>query len=162
MENEIDMWYYKMKIKLMVMSMFNLDDCIACITSRSAKILAECFEKRLNHYNITRTQWIALYYININRLITQKQLADKMSLKEPSVVRLLDKMELLGWITRTSSENDKRTKTLELTESGKKIEREMLVVAETFRNDVVRDIPIEEIDIYNSVLSKMLRSISNG
>lgn len=142
--------------------MFNLDDCIACITSRSAKILAECFEKRLNKYNITRTQWIALYYVNVNKMITQKQLADKMSLKEPSVVRLLDKMERLGWITRTSSENDKRTKTLELTESGKKIEREMLVIAETFRNDVIQDISADDIDVYNSVLRKMLSNIKNG
>ncbi len=142
--------------------MFNLDDCIACITSRSAKILAECFEKRLNKYNITRTQWIALYYVNVNKMITQKQLADKMSLKEPSVVRLLDKMERLGWITRTSSENDKRTKTLELTESGKKIEREMLIVAETFRDDVIQDISADDIDVYNSVLRKMLSNIKNG
>ncbi|WMJ22727.1 MarR family transcriptional regulator [Paludicola sp. MB14-C6] len=142
--------------------MFNLDDCIACITSRSAKILADCFEKRLNFYNITRTQWIALYYVNINKMITQKQLADKMSLKEPSVVRLLDKMEALGWITRISSENDKRIKTLKLTDSGKKIEAEMLSVAEGFRNDVIRDISSQDIDIYNSVLSKMLDNIKDG
>ena len=83
--------------------MFNLDDCIACITSRSAKKLADCFEKRLNYYNITRTQWIALYYISVNKMITQKQLADKMSLKEPTVVRLLDKMETLGWVIRINS-----------------------------------------------------------
>lgn len=142
--------------------MFNLDDCIACITSRSAKSLAECFEKRLNYYNITRTQWIALYYVNINKMITQKQLADKMSLKEPTVVRLLDKLEALGWITRISSEDDKRIKILKLTESGKKIEKEMLDVAVKFRNDVICDIPPEDLDIYNSVLRKMLNNIENG
>ena len=36
--------------------MFNIDDCIAMITCRSAKKLADCLEKRLNYYNITRTQ----------------------------------------------------------------------------------------------------------
>ncbi|MFZ2537787.1 MAG: MarR family transcriptional regulator [Oscillospiraceae bacterium] len=142
--------------------MFNLDDCIACITSRSAKLLAECFEKRLNYYNITRTQWIALYYVSINKMITQTQLADKMSLKEPTVVRLLDKIQALGWITRISSESDKRIKILKLTEKGKKIETEMLDVAVKFRNDVICDISPEELDVYNSVLSKMLVNIENG
>lgn len=142
--------------------MFNLDDCIACITSRSAKLLADCFEKRLNIYNITRTQWIALYYISINEIVTQKQLADKMSLKEPTVVRLLDKMEALGWVIRENSEKDKRAKLLKLTEKGQKIETEMLDVAEKFRNDVISGITPEELDNYKSVLDKMLRNIENG
>ncbi|MEA4900299.1 MarR family transcriptional regulator [Desulfitobacterium sp.] len=142
--------------------MFNLDDCIACITSRSAKLLADCFEKRLNIYNITRTQWIALYYISINEIVTQKQLADKMSLKEPTVVRLLDKMEALGWVIRENSEKDKRAKLLKLTEKGQKIETEMLDVAEKFRNDVISGITPEELDNYKSVLDKMLKNIENG
>jgi DNA-binding MarR family transcriptional regulator len=141
--------------------MFNLDDCIACITSRSAKLLADSLEKRLNYYNITRTQWIALYYISVNEMITQKKLADKMSIKEPTVVRLLDKIEALDWITRISSDNDKRVKCLKLTPKGKKIETEMLDIAENFKNDVIRDISPEELDNYKSVLNKMLSNIKN-
>lgn len=142
--------------------MFNLDDCIACITSRSAKKIADCFEKRLNYYNITRTQWIALYYININKPITQKQLADKMSLKEPTVVRLLDKMEALGWVIRVNSDNDKRIKLLSLTDNGQQIEKDMLDVAVKFRNDVINDISSKELESYKSVLNKMLSNIENG
>ncbi|HBI72876.1 MAG TPA: MarR family transcriptional regulator [Lachnospiraceae bacterium] len=142
--------------------MFNLDDCIACITSRSAKKLADCFEKRLNVYNITRTQWIALYYISRNKTITQRQLAGKMSLKEPTVVRLIDKMEVLGWVVRTTREDDKRIKLLELTEKGQKVETEMREVAEKFRNDVISGISAEELNSYKSTLDKMLCNIKNG
>ncbi|WP_300384276.1 MarR family transcriptional regulator [Clostridium sp.] len=141
--------------------MFNLDDCIACITSKSAKLLADSLEKRLNYYNITRTQWIALYYVSINEMITQKKLSDKMSIKEPTVVRLIDKMESLDWITRISNENDKRVKCLELTEKGNKIETEMLDIVENFKNDVIKDISLEELDNYKSVLNKMLKNIKN-
>ena len=95
-------------------------------------------------------------------MITQRQLADKMSLREPTVVRLLDKMEGLGWIIRLNSEDDKRIKLLILTDEGQKIETEMLNVAEKFRNDVIKDIPPEELDTYNSVLNKMLSNIKNG
>lgn len=139
--------------------MFNLDDCIAFITCKSAKDLADCLEKRLNYYNITRTQWIALYYIKNNNMITQKKLSDKMSLKEPSVVRLLDKMETLGWVNRISSESDKRIKFLNLTDSGQKIETNMLDVAEKFKEDVLNGISVEELDNFKSTLSKMLNNI---
>lgn len=139
--------------------MFDLDDCIAFITCRSARKLADCLEKRLAPYNITRSQWIALYYIKNNNMISQKQLSDKMSLKEPSVVRLLDKMETLGWVNRINSESDRRTKLLILTNDGQKLENEMLEVAEKFKSDVLHGITQQELDIFKSALSKMLNNI---
>ncbi len=142
--------------------MFNLDDCIAFITCKGAKDLADSLEKRLNHYNITRSQWIALYYIKNNNMITQKQLADKMSLKEPSVVRLLDKMELYGWVNRISSNDDKRMKFLVLTDSGKEIETAMLDVAEKFKSDVLNGISSEDLDVFKATLNKMLINIEDG
>lgn len=142
--------------------MFNLDDCIAFITCKGAKDLADSLEKRLNHYNITRSQWIALYYIKNNKMITQKQLADKMSLKEPSVVRLLDKMELYGWVNRISSNDDKRMKFLVLTDSGKEIETAMLDVAEKFKSDVLNGISSEDLDVFKATLNKMLINIEDG
>ncbi len=146
----------------MVMIMFNLDDCIAFITCKGAKELAECLEKRLNCYNITRSQWIALYYIRNNPMITQKQLADKMSLKEPSVVRLLDKMESLGWVNRINSESDKRIKSLNITDVGQKIEENMLDVSERFKNDVLSGISQQELDNFKSTLNKMLDNIEGN
>ncbi|MDR7810831.1 MarR family winged helix-turn-helix transcriptional regulator [Lacrimispora sp.] len=142
--------------------MFNLDDCIAFVTCKGAKDLADTLEKRLNNFNITRSQWIALYYIENNNMITQKQLADKMSLKEPSVVRLLDKMELYGWVNRISSNDDKRMKFLMLTDSGREIETAMLDVAEKFKSDVLNGISHEDLDVFKSTLNKMLINIEDG
>lgn len=139
--------------------MFDLDDCIAFVTCRGARKLADCLEKRLNQYNITRSQWIALYYIKNNNMITQKKLSDKMSLKEPSVVRLLDKMENLGWINRINSEIDKRIKLLVLTKDGLKMENEMLEIAERFKSDVLNGITQQELDSFKLALSKMLDNI---
>ncbi len=95
-------------------------------------------------------------------MITQKQLADKMSLKEPSVVRLLDKMELYGWVNRISSNDDKRMKFLMLTDSGKEIETAMLDVAEKFKSDVLNGISHEDLDVFKSTLNKMLINIEDG
>lgn len=145
----------------MVKNMFNLDDCIAFITCKGAKDLADCLEKRLNYYNITRSQWIALYYIHNHYMITQKQLADKMSLKEPSVVRLLDKMELLGWVNRTNSKEDKRAKCLILTEKGKEVESDMSEVAEKFKSDTLNGISSEDLEIFKETLNKMLHNIED-
>lgn len=96
--------------------MFNLDDCMAFIANRSAKIFAEALEKEFRPYNMTRSQWIAMYYIYTSESITQRELADKMSIKEPSVVRLLQKLESEGFLHRSGTHADKRVKQLELSD----------------------------------------------
>ncbi len=139
--------------------MFELDNCIAFITNTVSKKIAEAFEKKLTDYKITRTQWIALYFINKNKMITQRELSDKLSLKEPTVARLLDKMEYWGWLVRISSEQDKRKKLLRLTQQGKKIEAEISIVAEQFRDDLIKGISNKDLAIYDSVLNRMLKNI---
>ena len=138
--------------------MFNLDDCIAYITCRGSKVLAERLEKRLAPWDITRVQWIALYYIGFNEAITQKQLADRMALKEPTVVRLLDRMEKEGFVVREGSESDKRVKNINLTDKGSTLNYELREVAEQFKNDAIKDISDEDLSVFNSVLARMIEN----
>ena len=44
--------------------MFQLEDCIAYITSRGAKTLAERLEDRFTGSGVSRVQWIAMYYVD--------------------------------------------------------------------------------------------------
>lgn len=139
--------------------MFNIDDCIALITSKSAKILEESLEKRLSQDNITRTQWFALYYVNNYSHISQRQLADKLVIKEPTVVRLIDKMELKGWIKRQSGKDDKRIKTLVLTEIGSKLEAEMRIIVEEFKEDAISAISEKDLKVFKNVLDQMVSNV---
>ena len=136
--------------------MFDLNDCMAFVTSQSAKIFAEVMEKRLKPHNITRTQWIAMYYIYTNELLTQRELADKMSLKEPTIVRMLQKMELEGHLLRNGSEEDRRRKYLKLSESGEKLCLDLLPVVEQFKEDTTAGISQEDLQLLKDTLAKMV------
>lgn len=135
--------------------MFNLDDCVALITSRSAKVFAQALEKTLKPYNVTRTQWIAMYYIYNSKCITQKKLADKMALREPTVARLLQKMELEGYICKHGSDYDKRIRCLRLSPKGEKVCFELMPVFEKFKNITVSGIDKEDLQVLKNVLDKM-------
>ena len=118
--------------------MFRLEDCIAYITSRGAKVLAERLEERFEGSGISRVQWIAMYYVNGCPSITQKQLADKMNLKEPTVVRLLDRMEADHMLRRVCSRTDRRVRYLEMTEQGWNFTRGFLGVWSSLRRTPLR------------------------
>ena len=138
--------------------MFNLDDCFALITSRSGKVFATRLEGRLASSGITRAQWIAMYYIYNSECITQRCLADKMTIKEPTVVRMIQKMEYDGFICRSGCHNDKRKKYLKLTEKGSKIYLELLPVVEKFKDDTIADISDEDLKVFKSVIEKMVEN----
>jgi len=138
--------------------LFNLDDCLAFITSRSAKIFAESLEQKFRSRHVTRTQWIAMYYISQSKRITQRELAEKMCVKEPTVVRLLQKMETDGYLRRMGCEADRRVKCLKLTEKGRTVYEELLPVAEQFKCDTIAGISDGELQILKRALDKMVEN----
>ncbi|MGM1019831.1 MAG: MarR family winged helix-turn-helix transcriptional regulator [Bacillota bacterium] len=140
--------------------MFNLNDCIAFIANRSAKIFAEALEKEFRPYNMTRSQWIAMYYIYTSESITQRELADKMSIKEPSVVRLVQKLESEGFLHRSGTHADKRVKQLELSDKGVQIYLDLLPVAEKFKDDTITSMSEEDLQTFKNVLSVMVENAS--
>ena len=115
--------------------MFDLNDCMAFVTSRSGKIFAAAMEKQLNQYHMTRTQWIAMYYILSKGPLTQKQLAEQMVLKEPSIVPVLQK--------------------LEISESGRDLCLSLLPVVEQFKADTTAGIGEETLQLVKEALEKM-------
>lgn len=138
--------------------MFRLEDCIAYIISRGAKVLAERLEERFEGSGISRVQWIAMYYVNGCPSITQKQLADKMNLKEPTVVRLLDRMEADHMLRRVCSRTDRRVRYLEMTEQGMELYQGLLGRVEQFKEDAIKGIDEEKLEVFKEVLGQMLNN----
>lgn len=138
--------------------MFKIDNCLAFITNQSGKIFSEALEKDLRPYGITRSQWIALYFLHETPKITQKQLAEKMSIKEPSIVRLTQRLESEGLLNRIQDENDKRNKQLQLTKKGNEKCLALLPVAENFKNHTVKGISEKDLETVVKVLNQMVEN----
>lgn len=135
---------------------FSLDDCVLFLTSKISKHLSEVLEKRLSAYHITRVQWFAVYYAHTDHAITQRDLADKLGLKEPTVATLIDRCEKEGLLLRQKTQGDKRKKNLALTEKGQSLFQELNAVSEQFMLDAIEGISPEDLMTYKNVLDKML------
>ncbi|WMJ75790.1 MarR family transcriptional regulator [Sedimentibacter sp. MB35-C1] len=108
---------------------------------------------------VTRVQWIALYYLGKDEFISQKELAERMSVKESSVARLLDRMERDGLVERVRSEEDKRVINLRLTEKGRQRRAKLVPEGEKFERLLHKNISDEDMKIFTMVLSKMVNNI---
>lgn len=129
------------------------------IADNSTKLVTEAFEQILSNKGITRVQWIALYYLGSQECINQKELSDKMHIKESTVARLIDRMERDGWVKRQRSEEDRRSFNLVLTKKGLDYRKELLPEGDKF-NEIVSDgITDKEMLVFMSVLDKMVNNI---
>lgn len=140
--------------------MFDLDDCIAFITNKSAKKLADEFNRRLQEHGTTRVQWIALFYIGKAGEVSQKELSDYMDIKESSMVRLIDRMEKEELVERRKDSEDRRITKIILTDRGKFLKEELMPIGQEFQNDVVKGISKENLEVFKEVLQRMTYNIS--
>ncbi len=139
--------------------MFKLNDCVTYIASNALKDITEKFNDLLVEKGSTRSQWIALYFIANHKGINQTELADKMNIKTPTLVRLIDKLEQDGFIFRQQDQTNRRIIRLECTQRGYEKNLSLLPVGETFSQDITRGIPDEELDAFVAVLSKLLGNL---
>ncbi|WP_346876414.1 MULTISPECIES: MarR family transcriptional regulator [unclassified Clostridium] len=139
--------------------MFDLDDCIAFITNKSAKKLADEFNRRLQENGTTRVQWIALFYIGKAGEISQKELSDYMDIKESSMVRLIDRMEKEELVERRKGSEDRRITKIILTDKGKFLKEELMPRGQAFQDDVLKGISKENLEIFKEVLQRMTDNI---
>lgn len=140
--------------------MFELENCVAFVTNKASKILSDALNSELIKYGITKSQWIAMYYINSNEKLNQKDLSKLMNTKEPTTAGILDRIENDGLIERTKDTKDKRNKLLKLTEKGTKLNSEMIEIAKNFRDNCLDGISEKDQDVFMRVLDQMIFSAS--
>jgi len=138
---------------------FELSDCIVFRTNKASKEFGDEFDKRLRKKGTTRKQWIALYFINERPAINQRDLAQKMNIQDPSLARLIDRMQQKGLVKRVENQTDRREKLLSLTFQGRLFFEELIHEEEKFCDELTRGLTTEELDEFNSIIEKMIKNI---
>lgn len=140
--------------------MFDIESCVCFINSKTSKKMANMFNERLVPLGVTRVQWIAMYYLLKHGDLSQKELGEKMDIKESTVARLLDRMEEEGLIIRTQVKEDRRVKYIKLTPKGRERIEELLPEGQKMSELFSKGITEEEIQVFKKVLQKFMENIS--
>lgn len=124
------------------------------------KQISEAFSRRLQNEEITRIQWIALYYLKTKGKISQRDLSNLMNVADSSAGRLLDRLERDGFIKRERDVEDRRVTYITLTKEGDRLICELMPIGDEFNNDLMRGISEEELRTYEKVLKKMISNVA--
>jgi MarR family transcriptional regulator for hemolysin len=92
---------------------------------------------RLAHLGMSEARWQCLLHLGRNAAsLPQVELAEAMGITPPSLVKLLDRLELDGWVERLPEPQDRRAKRVALTEKAHALVQFIEAEAQQLRQEI--------------------------
>ena len=127
------------------------------LISDVARLMRKNFDSRVKEIGLTRSQWWLLNHLFRADGITQAELAETLEIERSSTGKLLDSLELKGWIKRVVDKNDRRSKRVFLTKEVEPIIKKMRGIAKK-----VREVSLGKLSSQQDNFVDMLIEIKNN
>lgn len=139
---------------------YNPDQSIGFVLNDVARLLRRNFNRSVQDLGLTQTQWQAIAHIARNQGMKQSELAEILEVQPISVGRLIDRMELAGWVERRPDPDDRRATNLYLTARCDPILTKMKKTATAVRARALVGIPEKEQHILMEKLLLMRKNLT--
>ncbi len=119
---------------------------------------------KLKDYRLTQTQSNLLLYLarNDDHKITQREIERFMDCTNPTITGILNRLEKNDFIVRKNSDEDARSKCVELSEKAKQMHREIEEVITLNEARLLSCLEEDERDSLRSLLRKLLLGITQN
>jgi len=113
-------------------------------------------DERLKPLGMSQAKWRTLLHLSLAREpLTQSEIAALLGIEEPTLVNLLHRLEHAGWVKRSSSEQDRRCKTVTLQRRAHRVIGRIDAAARELRHQLISDIPRRDLDTCMRVLARI-------
>lgn len=137
-------------------------DRFALILAETARNWRNKLDQRLKPLGLSQAKWrVLLYLAKDGDGLMQKELAERLSVEGPTVVRLLDRMSADGWVQRRESPSDRRAKTVHMTAKARRTVERIEAMARQLRGELFADIPRTELLACLDVLKRIKQKAEN-
>jgi MarR family transcriptional regulator for hemolysin len=139
--------------------MTNFDsEKIGLLLNSTARSWRNVLDQRLKPLGFTQGKWSALVHLaNSPEPLTQRDLAARMGVEEPTLAGVLNRLQSDGWIKRKASASDRRCKTVHLEPKSKKIIERIFSAAQSLRHELIAEIAPNDLQVCMRVLDDIRR-----
>lgn len=129
--------------------------------SKSSQIIKERFDQELEKYDLITAQAGLLNILFHSPPINQLELGSSIGIDKATMVKLIDGLENLGYVERTTNTNDRRAKLVTITKIGRKLSEELQRCRKGIEEDLLADFTKKEREAIRSYMAKMLVSFNS-
>jgi MarR family transcriptional regulator for hemolysin len=123
------------------------------------KAFIAALEVKLKDTGVTPVQHMALAHLTALGPLSQAELADRLSITPATTVRLVDRMERDGWVTRQSDPEDARVKRIVLTDNAAEVWEKVSKAARALLDEAYRGLHPAEIETVKRVLERVRKNL---
>jgi DNA-binding MarR family transcriptional regulator len=124
------------------------------------RLMQRALAGRLAEAGVAPGAWYVLRVLWEEDGLTQRELATRIGMQEPTAVIALRGMEEAGWITRIRSAEDRRKVHVHLTPAGRALREALLPEAKAVIGLATQDMTAEEVASLLALLRRARRGLS--
>ncbi|MCP1424535.1 MULTISPECIES: MarR family transcriptional regulator [Paenibacillus] len=121
--------------------------------------LTNYFTKQLKPYKVTPEQWSIISCLDMDKAMTQKELAEAIDRDQTTVVRMIHSLERKGMVRRIVHDQDKRSHYLYLSSKGQEVKGKLLLTVKNAHDYVTRGLEHDELNQLKTILDKLYRNV---
>jgi MarR family transcriptional regulator, organic hydroperoxide resistance regulator len=146
------------------MPQFSFDDSIGFLVNRTAVFLRRELQQAFarNGHSVTPEQWALLNRLWQHDGLSQVQLAELTFKDKPNVTRMIRVLEGDGLVSRRPDENDRRANGVWLTDKGRRLEQDLVPLAEELLTRALKGIDEDGIAHLRTLLAQIDRNLIGG
>ena len=135
---------------------FVIEESLGYLVNRAARAFASRLASELRPYDVGIGQWAVLMHLWSNDGMTQAQLARRIAIEQPTMVRTIDRMERDGLVTRSPDPSDRRAIRISLTERGSALRDELVPLAAGVNRAATAALTSDEVTTLRRLLAKLV------
>lgn len=129
---------------------------IGLLLAETARAWRYNLDQRLRPMGLSTGKWTTLLHLARGAdSLTQKEIAARVGIEEPTLKGILDRLQEDGWIKRKGHSEDRRCKTVHLQPRAATVLEAIFSTAQGLRLELLADIPKRDLATCVEVLSKI-------
>jgi MarR family transcriptional regulator, transcriptional regulator for hemolysin len=128
--------------------------------ARAAKAVSRAFDDALAEAGGSRPTWLVLVSLKNRPVASQRELADAIGIRGPTLTHHLDVMESAGLVTRRRDPGNRRVHLVELTGAGDALFFDLKEAVTAFDQRLRHGIPPRDIAEAEQLLDRLHRNVS--
>ncbi len=141
---------------------FSVDNCLGFIANRLVKAFLKLLDYKLEDFNLTGAQFCVLTKLFEEEGLTQTQLAQRLYIESPTLVRTLDRLEEADLIERRRVPSDRRAFHIFLTPKGRQLQDVLMQKGSEVHDIAVKGLSEAEIEQLKDLLYQLWQNLENG
>jgi len=138
-----------------MLTMSQIDpETIGQLLHETARVWRHKLDRRLQPLGLSQAKWRTIAHLARGHL-TQCDLAQRLSIEEPTLARILRNLEDARWIKRENALHDRRCKTVHLQPKSSALLQKIEETARDLRHELLETIPARELQTCLRVLTEI-------